>query len=241
MKKIISFALGNVWRWEKSQNRNDLITYARKLDVNGVEITFSSKEELYVFKLSKYNEKWLKNLDYVTIHAPFDLVRGSNDEDETIKQLRIIDKIYKKINAKNVIIHPENLPSPKILSQFNFNVSTENLAKKEKIAIPKLKKVFKKYPQIGLCLDVSHAYLWSKYETSKLIRAFKEKITQIHLSGTYRGRDHQSLRIVNKNFISSIEPIFKLSVPIIIEEDIKVKSVKFLHEEVDFIKNMFKE
>lgn len=240
MTRIISFSLGNIWRWSKSRNRDKLIAYAKKLKIGGVEIIFSSKEELYKFKLSKDNERWLKNLDYVTIHAPFKLVRKADNEEEIIKQLKIIAELYTKFNAKNVIIHPQDLPSPNILNQFNFNVSTENLPKKRKITISKLRRVFKKYPKIGLCLDVSHAYLWSKYETLKLIRAFEEKITQIHFSGTYRKRDHQSLRIVSEDFIFSIEPIFKLNVPIIIEEDIRIKSNKFLHEEINFIKNMFR-
>jgi hypothetical protein len=53
MARIISFALGNVWRWEKSKNRDDFIKYAKKLDIDGVELTFSSKEELLAFELSK--------------------------------------------------------------------------------------------------------------------------------------------------------------------------------------------
>ncbi len=240
MSKIISFTLGNVWRWNKSQNRNRLISYVKELNINGVEITFSSKEDLYAFKLSKKNEKWLKSLDYISIHAPFKLVRKANDEKEIIKQLDLISNLYDKLNAKNVIIHPNDLPKSKILNRYNFKVSTENLPKKRNISIFDLKKILKEYPKIGLCLDVSHAYFWSKNETGKLIKAFKDKITQIHLSGTYRKRDHQSLRKVSDDFILSIEPIFKLNVPIVIEEEIKIKSMKFLKEETDFIRNMFK-
>lgn len=236
--RIISFALGNIWRWTKSQNRNDLIEYIKKLPVNGVEITFSSKEELYKFELSKSNTQWLKNLKYVSIHAPFHLVSKAGSEGEIIKQLEFIARLYTKINAQNVIIHPQELPSPNILNKFNFDVSTENLPPKRKITIAKLKNIFKNYPKIGFCLDVSHAYHWSEYETSKLIKAFGEKITQIHFSGTYRQRSHQSLRIVSKDFTSSIKPIFQVNAPIVIEEDVEVKSNKFLHEEINFIKNM---
>ncbi|MBD3361485.1 TIM barrel protein [Candidatus Woesearchaeota archaeon] len=239
MTRVISFALGTLWRWGKSQNRNDLIKYVKELKIDGVEITFSSKEQLYKFKLSKENEKWLKNLDYVTIHAPFKLVGKKYNKKEIIEQLKIIAKLYKQVNAKNVIIHPKDLPPPDILNKFNFKVSTENLVKKKKVTIADLRKIFRRYPKIGLCLDVSHAYLWSKHETLKLIKAFEEKITQVHLSGTYRKKDHQSLRVVSKDFIFSIKPIFKLKVPIVIEEDMKIKSKKFVYDEVNFIKNMF--
>jgi endonuclease IV len=240
MKRVISFALGNIWRWGESKNRADLIQYAKNLGVDGVEITFSSKEELYNFKLSEEDLNWLKSLKYVTIHAPFKLKRKSKDKQEIIKQCDIILKLYQQVNAKDVIIHPLDLPSPEILAKYPFKVSTENLVKKRNVTITKLEKIFQEYPNIGLCLDVAHAYLWSKDETQKLIDAFSERITQFHLSGTYRKKDHQSLRIVTKKFLSSIEPIKKLNVPIVIEEEIFAKDLNYLKEEVEYIKQMFK-
>ena len=148
--------------------------------------------------------------------------------------------MYQQVNAKDVIIHPLDLPSPEILAKYPFKVSTENLVKKRNVTITKLEKIFQEYPNIGLCLDVAHAYLWSKDETQKLIDAFSERITQFHLSGTYRKKDHQSLRIVTKKFLSSIEPIKKLNVPIVIEEEIFAKDLNYLKEEVEYIKQMFK-
>ncbi|GAI60095.1 unnamed protein product, partial [marine sediment metagenome] len=90
MKRVFSFALGNIWRWNTSTNRNVLIDYIRKLDISGVELTFATKEELYSFNLSRKNKHWLKSLDYVTIHAPFRLIEGSKDPEEVIKQLNDI-------------------------------------------------------------------------------------------------------------------------------------------------------
>ena len=90
MPRIFSFALGNIWRWEKSKNKDRLIKYVRNLDVSGIEITLSSKEELYSTKLSTRNTTWLKSLEYVTIHAPFELVKKSENRRELIKQLDVI-------------------------------------------------------------------------------------------------------------------------------------------------------
>lgn len=240
MPRIISFALGNIWRWEKTKNRNDFLKYAKKLDIDGVELTFASKEELFAFNLSSSNEKFLKGLDYVTIHAPFDMDEVSNEE-ETMKQLDTIAEIYKRVNAKNVIIHPNCLPDRKILDKFKFKISTENLRKKANITISDFKKIFREYPKIGLCVDISHAYSWSKQETEKLILAFGDKITQFHFSGAYRGKDHQSLKIVSNDFLSSIELLFKSRIPIVIEEDMRIKNERFLKEEVEFIKKMFRD
>jgi len=236
----ICFALGNIWRWNKSNNRNNLIKYAKKLNISGVELTFSSKLELFSFKLSKENKDWLKTLNYVSIHAPFSLISKSKNEKEIIKQLDLIEEIYNKINAKNVIIHPTELPPLKILNNYNFKYSTENMSKKKKVTITKMEELLNEYPEMGLCLDVAHAYRWSKNETGELIKNFKGKITQIHFSGTYKGKDHLSLKSVTKNFINSIKPIKELNVPIVIEEEIKIKSEKYLKEELKYIKSIFK-
>ena len=55
MDRNYSFALGSLWQWSKSKNRDDLIKYARQLDINGVELTFSNREELCAFNLSEEN------------------------------------------------------------------------------------------------------------------------------------------------------------------------------------------
>lgn len=240
MKKTFSFALGCLWRWHDSKNSGELIKYIKKLGVSGVEITLGHKEEISAFNISNKNKKWLKSLDYVSIHAPFSLLKEAKDQNEVISQLDAIKNLYKEVNARNVIIHLDNLPSPKILEKYDFNISTENLTPKSRLGIAQMKKIFRKYPKIKLCLDVSHAYLWSELETKRIVDNFGYRISQVHFSGTYRKKDHQSLRGVTKRFLRSIEPIKELHVPIVIEEDIEKKEgERYLVEEVEYIKAMF--
>lgn len=239
MPRIYSFALGNIWRWEKSKDKDKLIKYIRNLDISGVEITFDSKEKMYATRLSPRNIAWLKTLEYVTIHAPFELVKESKNHKELVNQLDVIDQFYKKVGAKNVIIHPDNLPSPSVLQKYKFNISTENLSIRSKYKSSKLENIFRKYKNIKLCLDVSHAYSWSIKETDYLVRKYRSKISQIHFSGTYKKRTHQSFRVVSKNFLKSIEPVKNLNVPIVIEGDIREKNIKFLKKEIEYIKNYF--
>ena len=54
-ERIFSFALGNIWRWSSSENRNTLIDYIRDLEISGVELTFATKEDIYSFRLSSKN------------------------------------------------------------------------------------------------------------------------------------------------------------------------------------------
>ena len=244
MERIICFALGNIYRWMAGKNRAELIKYVKQLDVRGVELTLGRKEELYAFKLKTSQAEWLRSLDYVSIHAPFRLVRNSDSLDETLKQLDIIQGIYQQVKAQTVIVHPNDLPPKHILDSYSMNFSTENLPPKRHITIPKLRKILKAYPEMGLCLDVAHAYLWSKHETQKLVNAFRNRITQVHFSGTYKRHDHLSLTKVSRDFIKSIEPVKSLDVPIVIEESfvfehgIRKKSIGTLRKEVGYIKSL---
>lgn len=242
MKNKFVFATGNLWRFSDKTGAN-LIDLAKRLDIDGVEITFSSKDQLYSFKLNPSQIMWLRKLQYVSIHSPFNLVEDvAGDKQEILDQMVCLHDLAQKVKAKNVIIHPHSLPSIQILKKSQINkikISIENLVKKRKFTITRLEQVISKYKNIGLCLDVSHAYLWSHRETEELVKKFHKIITQIHFSGTYKKKDHQSLRKVSPLFIKSIQPIKKLNVPIIIEEDMKTKDIKWIKSEIDYIKSLF--
>ncbi len=235
----ICFASGNLWRWGKNKNRNEHINILRKLDIEGVEITTGFKEELFSLKLSKTNVKWLRSLKHVSIHAPFGLVYRSESHKDLINQMNALSRLYKQINAKNVVIHPYDLPSLKILNKYKMKISTENMVPHNHITHADLKYILKKAPKMRLCLDAAHAYLYSKKETASLIRKFKKKISQVHMSGTYMHQEHVSMRKVTKDFLRSIEPIKKLNVPIVIEEDIKRKNIGFVKNEIKRVKEIF--
>lgn len=234
MARIFSFALGNIWRWRK--NRADLIKYVRMLDISGVEITLATSQELLGFKLSSDDSKWLRGLEYVSIHAPF--FDFGDIEDARLLKIYFdrLAELYKEVNAKNIVIHPDQLPPKDLLKKYDFKISTENLEAKRRNYISDLKKIFAQYPKMGLCLDVLHAYTFGENEAGGLIKEFKNRITQVHFSGTYRKKRHQSLKVVTSIFLRSIEPIKKLDVPIVIEEDMEVKSIKYLKDEVAYIK-----
>lgn len=238
MNRIFSFATGNLWQWTDSPNRNVLLDFIKPLDVAGVELTFSNKEELFAFQPTKANVAWLKSLEHVTIHAPFWMCKPEFIEVEVEKQFEVISRLYRQLNAKNVVVHPEKeLFDTDLLNQCDFRISTENLPQRKfKITNDDLAFYLEKFPNMGLCLDVAHAYLEGKDETSVLVDRFKDRISQIHFSGTFRRQDHQSLQIVSKNFLRSIKPIKNLPVPIVIEENMEVTDLETVAKEIEFIK-----
>ncbi len=238
MGRIIAFATGTIWKWEKSINRAGLLDYVMKLGVDGVELTLSTKEEVYAFKPNKKQLAWLRSLKYVSIHAPFRLVKNAADEKEIVRQLDKVQKIYALVKAKTVIIHPTNLPRKELLDKYEMRISVENLPKKRKLTLDKMANIIKRYNS-SLCLDVTHAYFWSKDETARYVKRFKSNISEIHLSANYKKHDHLSMRKATPIFMKSIEPLKLIDAPIIIEEGFDDKSLKFAREEVALVRKLF--
>ncbi|MFH0928813.1 MAG: hypothetical protein V1818_00475 [Candidatus Aenigmatarchaeota archaeon] len=238
--KLISFSLGTLHKWMDCVNRASLLKFVKKLDIQGLEITLATWEQVYNLSFSKADLKYIKGLEYVSIHTPFKITRRSTDRNEIKNLLTRIEKIYNETNSKAVVIHPADIPEPRILEKYSFKIITETVPQSHKeYRNLKLKSVFKKYPKVGLCLDVAHSYRNSKTETEYVVKNFKKIIKQIHLSGVYRNRDHISLNSATEDFMKSIEPIKSLDVPIIIEEGFEKGSIESIRREIKLVRKLF--
>ncbi|MFC1697336.1 sugar phosphate isomerase/epimerase family protein [Nanoarchaeota archaeon] len=239
MGRIITFATGNIYKWSEEDNINELLDYIKPLDIDGVELTFAYIERLFKFELSNENIEYLQSLEYNTIHAPFNMTTGAKDINEIYKQLDYIKELYDKINAHNVIIHPRVVPGPVMLGKYDMKCSTENMPPKHVVPLPELKSIMRENPDMGFCLDVTHAYQISPLESQIYYHEFKERITQFHLSGSKDGRGHLQLKPCKADFFRSLDPIHNSDVPIVIEEIFDEKNLDLLKEEIEYVRYMF--
>jgi len=60
---LIAFSIGCLWPWNSSPNRDCLLNYINNLDLEGIELTFATREQLLSFDLSAQNRMWLESLD----------------------------------------------------------------------------------------------------------------------------------------------------------------------------------
>ncbi|MBN2052731.1 TIM barrel protein [Candidatus Woesearchaeota archaeon] len=239
MNSHLGFSIGDIRSWENSANRQDLIKYFKNLPISAIELTFSNKNDLFSFKLNPKNKAWLKKLPYVSIHAPFNFMDDSSNKAELTRQLKQINFIYNQVNAKNVVFHPGQVPPKKLLKKYRFKASLENMSKSHGFSLRKLSEIMKKYPDLGFCLDVGHAYRYRPDYTKLILTKFKKRLSQIHLHGVRKGKDHFPLNQGSKKFMKSLEPILKVNVPIIIESDFNKKDINLLKSEILFIQNYF--
>ncbi len=232
MKRKICFSTGNIWRW--NPDRTKLTDYVMKLDVDGIELSFNGVDGLRNFNQNKKQIAWLRKT-HVSMHAP----ARSVDLRREKEMVELLCEKYKEYGAENVVIHHTHLPSVNWMKKVNMKYCVENLTPIAGFNSRKLSRVLQKYKNAGVCLDASHAYLWSPSETRKMVDKFGKKIFQVHLSGTYRGKEHGSLRKVSQRFLKSIKPLRELDCPIIIEEDMRVKSLRYAQREIDWVREFF--
>ncbi len=234
MKNPFCIATGNLWR--KNLTSDQVIDYLSQFEIDGIELTIGQIEELSGFSMSKRAINELKRYKYNSLHSPFHLVTDARNDEEITKQISILNGIYMQIEAHTMVIHPKQLIKPYLLKKFNGHISTENMPPKHKMKISDYAKILGRFPKMGLCLDVSHAYLVGPDETKQIIQKFKKRITQVHFSGAYRGQEHSSIKPASKKFIESIKPIKELRVPIVFEGDIRSGKPQELKKEIRAIR-----
>ena len=230
MRKLICLSTGSLRHWSKGDNRDNLVSMASTFDVDGVELMLPRTEDVLGFSLSPINRKWMKTLEYVSIHAPYLIVKKMKDMDEIMHVLERIQSIYSETGARTVVFHPDTMPKADILKQFDFHVSIENLEPRKRFDLERLESHFRSYPKTGFCLDVSHAFLYGEDETNRLLDAFYDRITEIHFSFSDGQKCHLPFSFENKSFLNSVLSLKNIDAPIVIEEggeNRKKEKIKF--------------
>ncbi|MBM3200502.1 hypothetical protein FJZ53_06190 [Candidatus Woesearchaeota archaeon] len=233
MGKKVCVATGCFYKLECSDDyKIDLI---KDLDVDGLEITFASAEEVKKFSLSEESEAYVKSLSWNSVHAPFKYTFDKSKKSEKI--IKLMENIYSKTCSKNLVVHPDRIDDFSRILGRGMSVSTENLIRYE---TNKLEDLLKNHKNLGIVLDLTHAACNSLDEIEKLYGLFHDKITEIHCSAHTDGKRHQLFHKATEEYLAKSSIVKSLDVPLVIElelpEDVTVSVVR---EEVEFLKKWY--
>lgn len=238
-RRPLSFSTGPMWPVIFDHNKR--LEFLRSLDLrlDGVEICLPYSDQVLEFTPTPANVEWMRSLTTVSIHAPFRM-----ETDSLLEQMDKICGLYREIKAFNVIIHPNTLPEPGILAKHpDVRFSTENLPPNGNISRQGLGKILQRYTNLGLCLDVTHAFHWSADETGNLTHEFRDRLTQIHLSGGKKTLEHLPIQEASLRYMDSIRCLFNLDIPIVMEFDYgnadNIDLQKKIIEDVSHVQRLF--
>jgi hypothetical protein len=245
MTKILGISTG--FDYKMSEDMNEQIKIIRNLSlgdlINGIELNFAFPEKLFNFEISEENLNYIKSLEFVSIHLPWkDIIYSDNSKAREF--LSSAKRLYQRINAKNVVVHTDEIKDFKIFDDYNMNVSIENDDyKKGANTVEQINELLNKDNRFKLTFDFAHAISISPSEVQKYIDKFEDKISEIHLAMLNREmKDHGFLhKFDNDQMRNLIKSLNLLDAPIILECVAKDTSeLSLIKKEIRYIKEILK-
>jgi len=240
MKNPICISTGFLYRL--TNDRNEMIKRIREFSPYGIELSFAYPQYLFDFVINKDNLDYLQSLKFNSIHVPWkEITYGSNQKTKNV--LEAIEKLYKQINAKNVVFHKEQIENIQIITNYDFTASIENGDWKELAGnnVEKIQGILKENPKLKFTFDFAHALTVSSNDIPLYIDKFKDKIIEIHLAMLNRNlKDHWFLHKYDSTEIRNLLNHLKnIKAPIILEcVASNNDEVQLIKKEIEYIKEI---
>ena len=257
----ILISTSSLRRWKLSLNEQ--IDLCHNLDIDGIEISFQSKDEFLNFNLTYKNMKTLNRFKFNTIHLPFENITYNKQQKELIDKLNLLNK---KIRPKFIVAHSNNVLDYSIFNGINLAIENYGFTRKQfifyhskqifnmilkgilntkiKLSIKdqnkKLHLDLKNNKDLKLILDTSHASSISETEIENLINLYKDKIIGIHLSAFCNYKNHVSLNKTDNSTLKNLAVIKTLNVPLILEQKFPYRNSESIRQEITFLKKWYK-
>ncbi len=155
----------------------------------------------------------LSHFDYVSFHAPSRFSEG--DENLVTELLQRVSK------NRPIILHPDTIYNCDRWKQFGSQIAIENLDRRKEVgrSAEELSYWFERLPEARLCLDLAHVHQFDRTMTEayRILKIFRERICQLHVSELDSTGHHFPLSLGSMRAFAEIESLIPLEAPIILE------------------------
>ena len=169
----------------------------------------------------------LSAFDYVSIHLPSAM--NADQETFVVRSLRPMqDRKFP------LILHPDAIQDFAPWRDFGGLVCIENMDNRKLIGRtePELGAIFRELPKARLCFDIGHAAQVDPTMTEAyfILKCYREKITQIHVSEVNSRSKHDSLSYATIQSFRDVAHMIPAGLPIILETPVAPERMQ---EEMD--------
>jgi hypothetical protein len=155
----------------------------------------------------------LDKFGYVALHAPS---RFSPEEEPSVAEL--LKAVPKQIN---IIIHPDTIHDSGKWSAFGTQLAIENMDRRKSFgrSAEELRHWFDLLPESRLCLDLAHAHQFDRTMTEayRILRNYKDRICQVHISELDSAGHHFPLSFGSIKAFAEVASMIPETAAIIIE------------------------
>lgn len=215
----IGFSSGSIAKSDYKFALNILNEYK---EIEAIELSALRENELEGL-VNDLNILDLTKYSYVSIHAPSSI--------SNLTESKVIDLLENILQYKyNIIVHPDIIKNFDDWKIFGKYLCIENMDKRKATGrtLRELNYIFDKLPDASLCFDIAHAYQVdpSLIESIDILKVFKSKLKQIHLSEVNSESKHETLSMDAVLAFHHLSEYVPQTLPIIIESILKKTEIK---------------
>ena len=203
--------------------------------------------KLYAIELSALREHELRPLldaidsvdltayRYISFHAP--------SQFSTAAEPRVVERL-ERVAARHwpIIAHPDVTRDVKAWRRLGSFLCFKNMDKRKPIGrtTAELELIFSRFPDARLCIDLGHAWQVDRTmsEARQIIRRFRDRILQIHVSEVNTSSEHVPLSLSTSNAFCKVLEYLPTEAPWIIES--VVGSDAAIAREIQFVRHSFR-
>ena len=178
-----------------------------------IELSALREEEL-VPLVQALDSLDLSQFSYVSVHAPSKLVQLS--EAFVVEQLGAVAQ-----RGWPIIVHPDVVNTTSLWTQFSGLLCIENMDKRKPSGrtTAELSEIFGVLPDASLCFDIGHARQVdpTMCEAELMLKAFQQRIKQIHLSAVSSQSKHEPLNFEAIVAFQRVAHLITPNTPVILE------------------------
>ena len=156
----------------------------------------------------------LGRFDFASIHAPSRFPKEC--EDWVLERLAAIGR-----SGFPVVVHPDTIYTPGIWRRLGDRLIVENMDKRKPVGrtVSEMRTIFDALPDARFCFDIGHARQVdpSMTEAALLLRAFGERLEQVHMSEVNTASRHDPISLNAVKAFRCVATYIPESTPIILE------------------------
>jgi len=184
----------------------------KQTSMSAVELSALRLQELPIL-IAALPQIDLQKFEYVALHAPS---RFSPEEEMSVTEL--LEGVPKEIN---IIIHPDTIHDSGRWTAFGAQLVIENMDRRKSFgrSAEELRHWFDILPESSLCLDLAHAHQFDRTMTEayRILRSYKDRICQLHVSELDSAGHHFPLSFGSMKAFAEVAAMIPETAPIIIE------------------------
>lgn len=155
----------------------------------------------------------LAQYSYVAVHAPSRFSEG--DEEHIVELLHKVPKQWP------IILHPDTIHACEKWAAFGSQLTIENMDRRKELgrSAEELNYWFERLPEAQLCLDLAHAHQFDRTMTEayRILKMFKDKVCQLHVSELDSNGHHHPLSFGSMRAFAEIASMIPADAAIILE------------------------